>query len=114
MDNNPLTPSELDHLAEVREVCNLVNTPGWHRVLKQMKAFTDEAHEDMIGAVYATAEIKAALQNRWQQRISMLRGVESYIKACEEEKQQLLLEANRDNSLRRTEEIGDWETVAQA
>ena len=59
-----------------------------------MHMFVDEAQEDMIGAAYATAEIKAALQNRWQQRVAMLRGVEKYIQGCESERD-MLLEMNR-------------------
>ena len=58
-----------------------------------MRAFVDEAQEDMLGAVYATAEVKSGLQNRWQQRISMLRGVESYVQGCESERDMLLTEA---------------------
>ena len=60
-----------------------------------MRTFVDEASEDMIGAVYATAEVKAGLQNRWQQRVSMLRGVEKYVQSCEDEKNLLLDEARQ-------------------
>ena len=90
METQVLTPSELDHLAEIREVCTTVNSAGWHRILAQMEAFVDEAQEEMIGAVYASAEIKAALQMRWQQRIAMLRGVEKYVQSCESERKLLL------------------------
>lgn len=93
--SGPLTQQELDHLAEVREVCQTAGSSGWHRILKQMRAFVDEATEDMLGAVYATAEVKAGLQNRWQQRVSMLRGVEKYVQGCESERDMLLSEARQ-------------------
>lgn len=89
-DNEVLTTEELDHLSEIREVCNTANTAGWHRILKQMRTWVDEAQEDMIGAGYAAAEIKAGLQTRWQQRVSMLRGVEKYVNACLDEKKLLV------------------------
>ena len=60
-----------------------------------MKLFVEEAHEDMFQALYASNDIKAALQNRWQQREAMLRGVEKYISDCEMERQQLLSEARQ-------------------
>jgi hypothetical protein len=85
-----ITVQELDHLSEVREVCQTVETAGWRRILEQMKAFVDEAQEEMIGAAYASAEIKAGLQTRWQQRISMLRGVEKYISGLQFERQMLI------------------------
>jgi len=101
--NGPLTQQELDHLSEVREVCITVNTSGWHRILSQMKAFVEEAQEDMIGAVYATDAIKASLQMRWQQRVSMLRGVEKYIDECEFERKLLIEESKQQPSVPREE-----------
>ena len=101
---NPLTQQELDHLAEIREVCRTVNTSGWHRILTQMKAFVAESQEDMVGAVYASDSIKAALQMRWQQRVAMLRGVEKYIDECEFERRVLIEEAKQQPSVPRSEE----------
>src|SRR6266576_1507531 len=99
MAESPLTTQELAHLAEVREICRTINTAGWRMILDQMKAFVQEAQEDMVGAVYATDSIKASLQMRWQQRVAMLRGVESYISACESEREQLLLESREPPSV---------------
>ena len=90
-----LTAQELDHLSEVREVCQTVNSQGWRRILEQMQKFVAEAQEDMVGAVYATDSIKASLQMRWQQRVAMLRGIESYVSSCESEKKLLLEEVTR-------------------
>jgi len=113
---NPLTQPELDHLAEVREVCRTVNTSGWHRILAQMKAFVAEAQEDMVGAVYASDSIKAALQMRWQQRVAMLRGVEKYIDECEFERKMLIEEAKQqpgvprgeEENAERSDEVAGW------
>lgn len=65
-----------------------------------MKAFVEEASEDMVGAVYASDSIKAALQMRWQQRTAMLRGVEKYISECEF-KRQLAIEESQKPSVPR-------------
>jgi len=46
-----------------------------------MRAFVDEAQEDMLGAVYATAEVKSGLQNRWQQREAMISQLMCHTKA---------------------------------
>ncbi len=89
-DNQVLTPSELEHLAEVREVTITANTAGWIRIVHQMEKFVEEAHEDMFVAVYASDSIKASLQMRWQQREAMLRGVKQYLKDCQDEKKSLL------------------------
>jgi hypothetical protein len=101
---SPLTITELEHLAEVREVCRTVNTSGWHRILSQIKAFVDEAQEDMVGAVYASDSIKAALQMRWQQRVAMLRGVEKYVTECENERDTLLEMSKEQPGVPRSEE----------
>jgi len=101
---NPLTQSELAHLAEVREICRTINTAGWRMIISQMKAFVQEAQEDMVGAVYATDSIKAALQMRWQQRVSMLRGVEKYISECESERDMLLELSKEPPSVPREDE----------
>jgi len=58
-----------------------------------MKLFVEEAHEDMVGAGYASDSIKASLQTRWQQRISMLRGVESYVSGLQSERELLIEQA---------------------
>src|ERR1700758_2956711 len=104
---NPLTPQELDHLAEVREVCQTVNSAGWRRILAQMKTFVDEAQEAMIAAPYAADSVKAAMLMRWQQRISMLRGVEKYIESCEFSRQQLLEEIKPQQRSVPTEEYAE-------
>ena len=111
--SNPLTQAELEHLAEVREVYQTVNTAGWRRILEQMQRFVDEAQEDMIGAMYAADAVKAGLQTRWQQRISMLRGVKKYIADLEDERVQLLEEAKpsvprEEMNAERSEAVGEW------
>ena len=93
--DNVLTPSELEHLAEVREVTVTANSAGWIRILGQMEKFVDEAHEAMFAAVYASDAIKANLQMRWQQREAMLRGVKNFIEECQEEKKQLIESTQR-------------------
>jgi len=112
--DSPLTAQELQHLAEVREVTRTTNSAGWRLILERMRAFVNEAQEDMVGAVYASDSIKASLQMRWQQRVAMLRGVESYIKSCEDERD-MLLEMNKepsvprgDDNAERSEEVGGW------
>lgn len=111
--SNPLTQQELDHLAEIREVCQTVNSAGWRRILAQMKSWVDEAQEDMIGAGYAADAVKAGLQNRWQQRVAMLRGVEKYVGACQDEKEALLLEAKQRSeplaNIPRDDESESWD-----
>lgn len=106
---NPLTQQELDHLAEIREVCQTVNSAGWRRILAQMKSWVEEANEDMIGAGYAVDSIKAGLQNRWQQRVAMLRGVEKYVQACLDERE-MLLEESKQRSVPPDAERSDEET----
>lgn len=87
----PLTPDELAHLAEIREVTNTVQTAGWQHILRQVERFSEEAHEDMLASVPSdTADTKANLLLRWQQREAILRGIRQYIAECESEKQQLL------------------------
>ncbi len=85
-----LSPQELEHLAEVREVTVTANSGGWIRILRQLEKFVAEAHEDMFAAIYASDAVKANLQCRWQQREAMLRGVKNYIAECEAEKRLLL------------------------
>jgi hypothetical protein len=109
-----LTAQELEHLAEVREVTTCANSAGWIRILQQMEKFVAEAHEDMFGAVYASDAIKANLQNRWQQREAMLRGVKQYVGDCEEQKK-LLIESVTPRSVpveeyaEQDREEGRWE-----
>jgi hypothetical protein len=79
-----------------------------------MKAFVEEASEDMIGAVYATDAIKANLQLRWQQRVAMLRGVEKYISECEF-KRQLLIEESKERSshAERDQNVREWPNFSE-
>lgn len=89
----PLTTSELAHLSEIREVTRTANSAGFQILLRQIQAFVTEAHEDMLANVDPRPRRIAWLQTRWQQREAMLRGIQSYISACESEKEMLLLEA---------------------
>ena len=96
--NSPLTAEELAHLAEVREVLRTASTPGWQHILRQIRKFTDEAEQELLGAVYATPEVKAGMATRWQQRKAVLLGVIRYIQECESIKTQLLEEAKERSS----------------
>jgi hypothetical protein len=57
-----------------------------------METFVAEAHEDMVEAVFASAETKAGLLTRWQQRETMLRGVLDYVAQCDRERKRILEE----------------------
>lgn len=96
---HPLTLEELEHLAEVREVCQTTNSAGWQRIKAKMKIWVEEALADMRQAPYASNEIKAALQMRWSQRESMLMGITQYIESCQDEKEMLLTEARQSRSV---------------
>ena len=99
MDSNPLTQDELDHLAEVREVCQTANSAGYRRILAQMQRWADEALEVIRESPYASDSVKAAMQMRWAQRESILRGVVQYVQTCLDEKEALLLEAKQQRSV---------------
>lgn len=99
MDNNPLTQQELDHLAEVREVCQTANSAGYQRILTQMETWATEALEAIRASPYASNEVKAAMQMRWSQRDSILQGVKQYVQALQDEREQLLLEAKQQRSV---------------
>jgi hypothetical protein len=85
-----LSPQELEHLAEVRDVTVTAASAGWMRIVREMERFVAEAHEDMFGAVYASDSVKANLQCRWQQREAMLRGIKAFVNECEAEKNTLV------------------------
>lgn len=89
---NQLERTELQLLAELREVYQTVNSAGWQRIQKLMESQVAEAHEDMLGAVFATAEVKAAYLTRWQQREAMCRGILDYIAQCDRERKRILEE----------------------
>lgn len=111
---NPLTQAELDHLAEVREVCQTANSAGYRRILAQMETWAQEALEAMRASPYASNEIKAAMQMRWSQRDSILQGVKQYVQACLDEKEQLLLETKQRSvpteevNAERSDEVAGW------
>lgn len=86
MPEQVLTSQELEHLAEVREVCHTVTTPGWQRIVKQVTAFVDEAYEDMFANLSADPMSYMRLQLRWQQRDAIYRGITAYIQECEDTK----------------------------
>lgn len=104
---NPLTQQELDHLAEVREVYQTVNTGGWRRIREQMQRFVDEAMESMVGAMLASDSVKAGLQTRWQQRVLMLRGIDQYVALLEAERKQLLEESKPQPSVPREDQFAE-------
>ena len=112
--SNPLTQAELDHLAEVREVCQTANSPGYRRILAQMETWAQEALEAMRTSPYASNEIKAAMQMRWSQRDSILQGVKQYVQTLQDEREQLLLELKQPSVPReemnaeRSDEVAGW------
>ena len=91
-DQQVLTAQELEHLAEVREVCHTVTTPGWERIVHQVLKFVDEAYEDMVANLSHDPMSYMRLQLRWQQREAVYRGVQAYIKECEDAKVLLLMQ----------------------
>lgn len=101
MPEQVLTAQELEHLAEVREVCHTVTTAGWQRIIKQITAFVDEAYEDMFANLSSDPMSYMRFQLRWQQRDAIYRGIKAYVQECEDEKT-LLLE-----SAKITERSGD-------
>lgn len=110
-----LSPQELEHLAEVRDVTVTASSAGWLRIMREMERFVAEAHEDMFGAVYASDAVKANLQCRWQQREAMLRGIKAYVNECEAEKT-MLVETLNDRSAphaERDQESTGWEDFSQ-
>lgn len=94
----PLTTEELQHLAELREVCQTTDSPGWMRVVEQMQASVLEAHEAMIGNTSHDPMSYMHLQLRWQQREAMLRGVQQYVHDCNEQKHSLLEQIKLERS----------------
>lgn len=88
--NEVLSKMELEHLAEVREVTNIAVTAGWARVMKQIEAFVEEAHEDIFANVSLDPRNAQLLQIRWQQREAVLRGILHFVKTCQDTKRDLL------------------------
>lgn len=106
MSNLELAKDELLELAELREIYVVINTPGWNRLKKMMQSLVDEAQEDMLSAVYATNEIKAAFLTRWQQREAMMRAVTFYVESCEQRRKLILEEiAERNNERQQEKEL---------
>ena len=87
-----LAPEEIRELAEVAEVFSVSVMPGWKRIKGMMESLVAEAHEEMIGAVYATETIQAGLLGRWRQREAMLRAVLDYVAKAERERQRITQE----------------------
>jgi hypothetical protein len=79
-----------------------------------METFVEEALDDMRKAAYASAEAKAGLQTRWQQREAMFLGVQNYIQTCESERL-LLLEQSRSvpPNAERDHETPGWEDYSE-
>lgn len=96
-----LDREEALQLAELREVYQTTNTAGWQRIKKRLQSLVDEAHEDCFGAVFASAEVKAAFMTRWQQREAVIRDLNGYIASCEEQRMRILEEIKeRENQER--------------
>lgn len=95
----PLTTEELQHLAELRDVCATTDSAGWLHVLSQVQKWVNEAHEDMVGAKPDdTDRTKANLLDRWQQREAILRGIKQYADDCQDQKQMLLEQIKLERS----------------
>lgn len=93
-----LAPEELQHLSELREVLRTTATPGWLIIIRRMQEDADEAHEELLGAAYATDSALAGLARRWQQRESVVRSLKQYIQSCEEQKKMLLESTEQERS----------------
>ena len=110
--SQPLTAEELQHLAELREVCNTADSPGWMHVLKQVQKWVDEAHEDMVGAKPGdTDRTKANLLDRWQQREAIKRGILQYAQDCQDQKQMLLEQITLERSSGEDEDAERYQEV---
>ena len=96
---NPLTEQEVRHLDELRMISQTIRTPGWGIIVRKMQEDADEAHEDIIGAAYATDTALAGLTRRWQQRESVVRSLKNYVQSCEDEIRLLLEESNQKGSV---------------
>lgn len=86
----PFTELELQHLAELRDVINTVNSPGWVRIMKRLEELVEEAREDVVGAGAAPDAHLAALTRRWQQREAVVRDIRLYAESCQKEVNELL------------------------
>lgn len=86
----PFTEFELQHLAELRDILNTVNSPGWSRIMKRLDELVDEAREEMIGAGGASDAHLAAMTRRWQQREAVVRDIRLYAESCQTEVNALL------------------------
>lgn len=116
MTSHPLTQQELDHLAEIREVCQTANTAGYRLILAQMETWAAEALEAIRSAPYASNEVKAAMQMRWSQRDSILQGVKQYVQGCQDEKDMLLEEARqkeRSSNAERNQDVREWQDFSE-
>lgn len=88
-----LSNDELIELQELQEVHNLTTMPGWKtRILPLLNSLVSEANEEMLGAVFATVEVKASLLTRWQQRVAVQRAVLGYIDECSQRRTRILEE----------------------
>lgn len=90
-----LTPTELKHLAEVREVCVTTASPGWLLIMSEIEKFVEEAKEAMVGNVSSDPMSYMRFQLRWQQREAMLRGINDYVRSCQDERDVLLKETSK-------------------
>jgi hypothetical protein len=88
-----LDPDEIEALSELRDIQTLINSPGWTlRLRPLLESLVNEAEEEMLGAVFATTDVKASMLTRWQQRKAMLRAVLQYIESCETKRKRILEE----------------------
>lgn len=103
-----LDTSELAELRELQEVYELAASSGWKsRIEPLISSLVAEANEEMLGAVYATEQIKAALLTRWQQRVAVQRAILSYIGDCEARRTRILEEIEA----RRKESVGESDSI---
>lgn len=108
-----LTPTELKHLAEVREVCLTTATGGWGLIIREIEKFVAEAKEDMVGNLSSDPMTYMRLQLRWQAREAMMRGITDYVRACQDERDLLLKETAKTYAEQDRDE-GGWEVARGA
>ena len=76
-----LPKEELEELKELSDISTLSQTPGWLRLKDQLKEWSEEAQEDMMGNESSDPMTALRLQIRWQQREGVSRAIVSYIES---------------------------------
>ena len=98
VENILLSEEELKHYAELREILQTANSPGWARIMKRLEEMAEQAREDMIGAGDKPDIVLAPLARRWTQREAMVRDIKEFVESCQTEKDQILKSLDERNN----------------